>query len=154
MLEEMPPFPERESSLLAKLRKTAPKAAKIHEKALPPMDNVQEAPTTSPAQEPLPAIINEVNYVVYHICTCLVTHMLLYVCVLYAIRRLLINGMMDICINVCMYVSANFICTVLHLQPPKGISPIFNQGACVYVCLSAWMHVCLHIRVRMCCPHC
>ena len=58
----MPPFPERESSLLAKLRKTAPKAAKIHEKALPPMDTVQEAPTTSPAQEPLPAIINEVNY--------------------------------------------------------------------------------------------
>ena len=59
----MPPFPERESSLLAKLRKTAPKAAKIHEKALPPIDTVQEAPTTSPAQEPLPATINEVNYI-------------------------------------------------------------------------------------------
>lgn len=59
VLEEMPPFPERESSLLAKLRKTAPKAAKIHEKALPPVDTIQEAPTTSPAQEPLPASIIE-----------------------------------------------------------------------------------------------
>ena len=79
MLEEMPPFPERESSLLAKLRKTAPKTAKIHEKALPPMDNVQEAPTTSPAQEPLPVSINEVNYVVYHICACLV-NIVCYIC--------------------------------------------------------------------------
>lgn len=58
----MPPFPERESSLLAKLRKTAPKAAKIHEKALPPVDTVQEAPT-SPAMEPLPASVNEVHHV-------------------------------------------------------------------------------------------
>ena len=64
MLEEMPPFPERESSLLAKLRKTAPKAAKIHEKALPPVDTVQEAPTTAPVQEPLPVSINEVSYIV------------------------------------------------------------------------------------------
>ena len=65
VLEEMPPFPERESSLLAKLRKTAPKAAKIHDKALPPVDTVQEAPTTAPVQEPLPVSINEVNYVVF-----------------------------------------------------------------------------------------
>lgn len=63
----MPPFPERESSLLAKLRKTAPKAAKIHEKALPPVDTVQEAPTTSPAQEPLPPSIIEVNHVTCYV---------------------------------------------------------------------------------------
>jgi len=60
----MPPFPERESSLLAKLRKTAPKAAKIHDKALPPVDNIQEPPTTAVAQEPeniVPVNINEVG---------------------------------------------------------------------------------------------
>ena len=64
-MEEMPPFPERESSLLAKLRKTAPKAAKIHEKALPPVDTVQEPPTTAAAQEPLPISINEVSHAMY-----------------------------------------------------------------------------------------
>ena len=34
------------------------------------------------------------------------------------------------------------------LQPPKGTS-IFNQGACVCVCLHACMHACLFAHARM-----
>jgi len=66
----MPPFPERESSLLAKLRKTAPKAAKIHDKALPPVDNIQEPPTTAVAQEP-ESIVPISSSEVWHIKTTL-----------------------------------------------------------------------------------
>ena len=69
----MPPFPERESSLLAKLRKTAPKAAKIHDKALPPVDNIQEPPTIAVAQEPeniLPISSSEVCPVRARCCVC------------------------------------------------------------------------------------
>lgn len=116
----MPPFPERESSLLAKLRKTAPKAAKIHEKALPPVDTVQEAPS-SPAKEPLPAIINEVSHVT---CYVLLYGHLYYIVKLHILYLWLccVDGM----IRHFNYFTVSFVCTYIcvynvHMVPYRDM---------------------------------
>ena len=58
VLEEMPPFPERESSLLAKLKKKKAMAAGITEEELAepakPTINGHSSPETSPVNAPAP----------------------------------------------------------------------------------------------------
>ena len=55
--EEMPPFPERESSILAKLKKKKPAAAKVVESPDTEKKIVKSAPAAKMTQDPPPASV-------------------------------------------------------------------------------------------------
>ena len=55
--EEMPPFPERESSILAKLKKKKPAAAKVVESPDTEKKVVKSAPAAKMTQDPPPATV-------------------------------------------------------------------------------------------------
>ena len=55
--EEMPPFPERESSILAKLKKKKPAAAKVVESPDTEKKIVKSAPAAKMTQAPPPASV-------------------------------------------------------------------------------------------------
>ena len=53
------------------------------------------------------------------------------------------------CLILYVYIFANFICTVLYLQPPKEI-PIFNQGLCVCLCVRECTCDLVYMNARVC----
>lgn len=55
ILEEMPPFPERESSILAKLKKKKPAAAKVVESPETEKKLMKPAPSAKMNNDPPPA---------------------------------------------------------------------------------------------------